>query len=437
MTEIRTLYSTPRDLDFATEEELTAQTGHPPAEWPLVILKELMDNSLDACEETGIAPRIDICVDAGSIVIADNGPGISAGAINQMLKFSQRVSSREAYADPCRGAQGNAFKTILAIPVVLSRSTGTVIITSSGQQHTITGRIDQVKQTPVFTIESAPVGVKSGTSIKVVWPDIACSILDEAKTRFLQIAQDFTVLNPHLHLGVDWHGEVFEVQPTNTGWKKWAPKEPTSAHWYTLESFQRLLGAHIAHSEQTGLQCTVREFVNKFRGFAGSAAQKVVLAATGNDRVKLSELATAGQFDAERTQALLAALKSNSKPVAAKNLGVIGSAHIRQRLEALGGSPRSYKYTKVITEDPQKPQVYEIAFAPRGDDAGLRIVSGVNWSASVNIVFKKIGDVSLDALLRDREITRKDPVIVFIHMVSPSTSFHDRGKSSVVLQEGV
>ena len=50
----RATFTTSRALDFFSEKELTAQTGHGPAEWPLVILKELADNALDACEEAGI-----------------------------------------------------------------------------------------------------------------------------------------------------------------------------------------------------------------------------------------------------------------------------------------------------------------------------------------------------------------------------------------------
>ena len=54
----RTTFSTSRLLDFCSEKELTAQTGHDPDEWPLVALKELMDNALDACEEAGVAPVV-------------------------------------------------------------------------------------------------------------------------------------------------------------------------------------------------------------------------------------------------------------------------------------------------------------------------------------------------------------------------------------------
>ena len=46
-----------------------------------VIVKELVDNALDACEEAGIAPEIDIRVDAAGITVADNGPGLPAETI--------------------------------------------------------------------------------------------------------------------------------------------------------------------------------------------------------------------------------------------------------------------------------------------------------------------------------------------------------------------
>jgi DNA topoisomerase VI subunit B len=51
----RTTFSTSRLLEFCSQKELTAQTGHEPNDWPLVILKELIDNALDAAEEAGNA----------------------------------------------------------------------------------------------------------------------------------------------------------------------------------------------------------------------------------------------------------------------------------------------------------------------------------------------------------------------------------------------
>lgn len=61
---IRETFKTSREMDFFSEKELTTQTGHSIDEWPLVILKELIDNALDACEEADMPPAITVNVDA-------------------------------------------------------------------------------------------------------------------------------------------------------------------------------------------------------------------------------------------------------------------------------------------------------------------------------------------------------------------------------------
>jgi DNA topoisomerase VI subunit B len=53
----RQIFATSRLLDFFSEKELVAQIGHPKTDWPLVAIKELVDNVLDACEETGVPRR--------------------------------------------------------------------------------------------------------------------------------------------------------------------------------------------------------------------------------------------------------------------------------------------------------------------------------------------------------------------------------------------
>ena len=136
----RTTFSTSRLLDFASVKELTAQTGHEDGEWPLVIVKELLDNALDACEEAGIAPVITIEVNDGGIPVRDNGPGIPASTVESVLDFAIRVSSREAYVSPTRGAQGNALKTIVAMPFVLDGERGQVEIAARGERHLIAFR---------------------------------------------------------------------------------------------------------------------------------------------------------------------------------------------------------------------------------------------------------------------------------------------------------
>ena len=94
----RTPFSTSRLLDFLSEKELTVQIGHAKPAWSLVAVKELGDNALDACEEAGTPPEIEIVVDGEGITVADNGPWHRAGGSHQNLGLlSSSSSSREAY----------------------------------------------------------------------------------------------------------------------------------------------------------------------------------------------------------------------------------------------------------------------------------------------------------------------------------------------------
>jgi DNA topoisomerase VI subunit B len=180
----RATFRTSRLLDFASEKELIAQIGHQKAAWPLVILKELVDNAIDTCEEAGIAPRITVATDRDGITIEDNGPGIPADVVEAVLDFSVRVSSREAYVSPTRGAQGNALKTILAMPFVLDGVRGRVQIEAGAARHVIDFGVDRIRQRPTVEHRVEPDDIATGTRIKVHWPDSACSILKDAGPQF-------------------------------------------------------------------------------------------------------------------------------------------------------------------------------------------------------------------------------------------------------------
>ena len=90
----RVAFRVSRLMEFCTRRELQNQTGHGVGQWPLVVLKELVDNALDACEEAEVAPVISIAVEPGSIVIEDNAGGIKTSTIKSILDYTIRVSSR-------------------------------------------------------------------------------------------------------------------------------------------------------------------------------------------------------------------------------------------------------------------------------------------------------------------------------------------------------
>ena len=145
---------------------------------PTVILKELADNALDECEEAQIVPEIaiEVSTERGEIVVTDNGRGLPAETVRDILDYSYRVSSREAYVSPTRGAQGNALKTLLAAPLALHGRIGTTVIEAQGVRHTITFRVDQLRQEPVIDHKPMPlVPDKKGTRVCISWPKSASS----------------------------------------------------------------------------------------------------------------------------------------------------------------------------------------------------------------------------------------------------------------------
>src|SRR4029077_13066988 len=164
-------------MEFCTRRELVNQTGHDIPEWPEVVLKELIDNSLDACEEAETPPVISIAVNDGSIIIEDNGPGIPTKTIDGVLDYSVRVSSREAYCSPTRGAQGNALKTILPMAYVLDErrgeeASGETIIEAHGIAHHIAFAVDHIRQEPKIRHTTKPSSVVRGIRITVMLPTV-------------------------------------------------------------------------------------------------------------------------------------------------------------------------------------------------------------------------------------------------------------------------
>jgi DNA topoisomerase VI subunit B len=439
----RTTFRTSRLAEFCSEKELVSQTGHDVEDWPLVVLKELIDNALDACEEAGTASVIEVTVTDCSIVIADNGPGIPSETIEGMLDYTARVSSREAYVSPTRGAQGNALKTILAMAFAIDGESGETVIEAHRIAHCVTFSIDQIRREPKITHVQKASPVKTGTRISMRWPDSACSYIGEVRARFLQIADDFTWLNPHLTLSVDWNGKrCVGCRASDPAWAKWRPSDPTSPHWYDTARLERLIGAYVAYEQERGLTPrTVREFVSEFRGLSGTAKQKIVLDAVGASRTSLAKFfGNSDRVNSGAIAKLLGAMQKHSQPIKPNDLGVIGKDHLRAKFEAAGVAPESFDYKKADLEHDGVPYLIEFAFGycPKGQDV-RRIITGVNWSVSVGSnPFRSLGTAgeSLDTILAKQRAGQDEPIVTVLHLACPRVEYLDRGKSSIVVPGG-
>jgi hypothetical protein len=437
----RLVFQTSRLAEFCSQKELVNQTGHGVDDWPLVILKEAVDNAIDSCEEGSIAPAVEIAVTDSGISIADNGPGIAPETIASILDFTTRTSSREAYVSPTRGAQGNALKTLLAMPFALDGGSGETVIESQGVAHRISFSIDPIRQMPRIVRVCEPSSVKTGSRFEVAWSVSASSILYDAHAGFLQVAEDYTWINPHLSLSVDWDRAdsplaEWTAEATDPAWRKWRPSDPTSPHWYDEARLGRLIANNIAHAEDRGAPCrTVADFVREFRGLSGTAKARQITDAVSASRLSLADFY--GDGAGGRVGALLAAMRQHSRPIKPRDLGIIGEAHLRAKFEAAGAAPESFAYKRSEIEHEGVPYLAECAFGfcPEGADE-RRIITGVNWSVSIGgDPFRHLGGLgqSLGSILTNQRAGPDEPIVTVLHLACPRVEYLDRGKSSVRL----
>jgi hypothetical protein len=446
----RVPFEVSRLLEFCTKRELVNVTGHDISEWPLVVVKETVDNALDAAEEAEIAPVIEVVVKGRKIIVEDNAGGIPATTIEGILDYSKRVSSREAYVSPSRGAQGNAISSILPMSYVLDarrkeNARGKTIIESHGVAHHITFDVDHIKQQPKITHTKKPSSMVRGARITVELPAYQHSFfgerdfIAERKDELLELAEAFVWLNPHLTMRASWGGAVkIDAKASNPTWKKWSPSWPTSAHWYDASRFRRYMAAHIANRADI----TVREFIGELRGMSSTAKQKQVLAETGASHVSLHRFFGLRKANTENIAKLLAAIQKHTKTVRPAELGIIGKAHLFARMEEAGGDPRTFKYERRLGETNGVPRVIEFAFGIHRDGLGAgrgpsrKEVTGVNWSAAIDNPFHHLGrsGEGLDAILHGVRANTSQPVIVVLHLACPRVAYTDRGKTAIVVE---
>ena len=442
---IRPVFRTSREADFAGVKDLTAQIGHEVDDWPLVIAKELSDNALDSCEEHGIAPEIAVTVSENEIIVADNGAGIPAKIVEDLLDFSTRVSSREAYVSPSRGQQGNALKVLIAMPYALSegatdRDGGWLTIESQGTAHRIAYDIDPVRRTAKPDYRRTPSEVQNGSRITVHFPPGACHLLADSSDAIARIVRGFGWFNPHLAVNFRGQDGWENLTAYDPDWEKWTGKDPTSPHWYDQERFERLIGAVVGDDEDKGRKCSVREFVGTFAGLSRSEKKKEVMDLAGLAPMPLAQLFAGGHVAHDVIGHLLAAMQDCSPPINPERLGPIGQEAFRATFEAYEGTiPESFRYKRVSgTDGDSIPFIVEAAFITFAtEQPGAQLYSAVNWSPTIDPSPFRFGRRRLSDLLLHRSIYSTSPICIVLHLISPRPQFVDRGKSTIAVSDEI
>jgi DNA topoisomerase VI subunit B len=437
----REVFTLSRQLEYFTADELEKQTGYTRASWwPAVITKELFDNGLDGAEAAGVPPEITVWWSGSRLAVADNGGGIPPGIVRKLIDYSTRTSDKLAYVSPTRGAQGNAWKTILAMPYVLDgEHAKPIVIEAQGMRHQIHVRADQIARQPAIHYQAEELTVKNRGTAVVLEREQAC--LEEAyeNPAFLsRLVSDFSLFNPHASFRLNAGTGHMAFPARDPAWVKWLPRDPTSAHWYTPARLEELVASYVA----AGRNLFVRDFVAKFRGLTGTQARMQVLEAAGLARgMKLEELADRqrGTIDQQALYRLLAAMRQISQPPALQRLGVLGKEHFAA---SLPGGDRSFRYARQTGMDTSGlPYVVEAASRFNEDELLRGLHVGLNWSVPLTnplqhsyLPLVEGRTRGLEGLLRHQRIDLdRDPLAIILHIATPRFEFLDRGKGSAEL----
>jgi hypothetical protein len=417
-----------RSDEYFNAKELQAQTGQPSYKFGEVVLKELIDNALDACENAGINPVIQIGMatteDRMRICVSDNGTGIIEAVIKSILNFSTRTSDKAAYKAPTRGAQGNAFKTIIGIPHALGG--GLVTIDSLGLRHTIKAHV-----TPAGTIEPehqiSQIEATPGTTVYVdmrlcivdpYWHARATAIFNPHAVVKIRTFYDmqFTMVNleNELEETAIFYNSLSECQ-------KIRPNEPTSAHWYDSGDYEKLV---YLQGDQNDIE--LGKFVRQFRGLSSTGKAKVI-----TSQLKDYRLVSDIYKDPIAIESMRLAMQSESKPVQPKALGAIGVNNLLSRLDV-----DRHWYKQVSGMINNIPYVFEILIAESEGARGFYF--GVNHSVTFGDFLRqsriKAGELNgtgIEGALSN--IVDTDEHLVIVHLIGIGLPFLDRGKSNLAL----
>jgi len=440
-------------------------TGQGQHRLPFVVVKELIDNALDICEASNIPPEIeivigwaDICNRFGNplfyISVKDNGKGFPLEIIKKILNFSTRTSDKEVYKAPTRGAQGNAFKTILGIPIALRDTSDNtprpIIIESLGEKHIINISIDQILQEPNIDIQSMKSNIAEGAKVTVFLDMMKWYLNDTFYLDITKAVQSYALFNPHASFRLSICPEGYDykkiIPATILDYKKFTPRDLTSPHWYTAQDFERLVLAYIKHSQNNGNEKSLREFISEFKNT--SKKESKILK-------ELPDIRYLTDFTEQREliKELLIQMQSVAKKPAPQVLGILGKDHFRQAINTQFGlvSEDSFNYKLAEGEFQRNeatiPYVIEMVSAKvKEAPFGIPMI-GLNNSIVYDNPFntqrerfeyltpkEDFEGYGLDAFLNSFKISSSDnKLAVVIHLLCPNLEYTDRSKSHIVV----
>lgn len=222
------MYKTKMASDYFNIKGLETKTGLVSYDWNLAIIKELIDNALDAIEN-GNDKQIEIIQSNNGLEIFDNGIGISIENVMKIYDFEYYISKNRHIITPSRGKQGNGLKSIIGMCYV----NGYELLwhTSNGKIIKAVFDADQIMDNDL-EVEFLEIGTttKTGVEIKRFY------LLNNAN--FTAIMHQYSVCNPDTTFNITYFGEGLNYKAKMEAINR---TQETSLSFYTYTDFKRLI----------------------------------------------------------------------------------------------------------------------------------------------------------------------------------------------------
>lgn len=457
-----------RTFDYLQLRWLEKTTGRPACEWDYYIIKELLDNALDADERWGCkhggAPTLAVdlhyrrvpALDINSLEIAvSNCAPFPTEELSAFFDLSAYTSSKSHYNYPTRGHQGNALKTILGIPYALrhyhygdyANLHKPLVIETGEQSWLVTFDIDERQQqvqvrTPSPELLNPP---HPGTRIRVGIDRFA---QPEPRTleELLAWAQRFALLNPHATF--TWRVKMGKEQiawefPADPAWNNLF-RNTAPILWYEYSQVRDLL---LALERSYGEAYPLAQVLQEFAGFtladdpAGTHASDLC---TRLGFQTLGELKLTSDHHRTLRNSLWPALQHEGRSVAADDLGGLGEAQVVPTLTAMFELEAPPLYRRIVHDDPEDrahPFVLELAVARLPNGRQRHIWTGLNHTPTYEDPFytqtfvlserAEAHVLGLDGILDRYGQTSDTPVLLLLHIICPNLAFQDFSKTKI------
>lgn len=437
-----------RIFDYMEKKGLEKITDINIGEWDFYILKELIDNALDADEYNGKKPKINIRIfygrkdeNKGALEISvKNQSCFPIDSINKIFMLDYYASIKDFFNNITRGAQGNALKTIIGMPYAIHHyimgnyniSYYPLTIYSGNIRVDLKIRIDEsCQKAQIVSNKSILPERLDGTKIIV---RIAGYIQKTPRemAKIIDLARQFILWNPHCSFKfiIEIEGEnteEIEFERTISG-RKIIDKPPVS--WYRFDQFTKLMNAFVSHE---GSDFETNDFLKYFKLF------KLNRKINKYKKKRIEEYLNNDRLRAEFYDSLLEV----SPKTELTDMGEIGKGNMEKFLDYYYETEEELVYKKVVDDKTRyAPYVLEMLISRLQRIDERKIWVGINHSPVLKDPFYRkefqfeyegsiVRTKGIEKFLDEFGLDKKENILVGVHLICPNIEFQTYGKSEI------